>query len=85
MGKRKVWLAAFVAAGFVVVAIAGSVMLSHRMNRAADQGEVASTGRNGDPLPNTAQQQEHAKSSRGPSGSTSGFNNGSSAVPPAGR
>jgi hypothetical protein len=81
MDKKRIWFGA-VAALFLIVAIAGSIAVSRHMDRGVDQGAIASTGRRGDPEPNTAQQQEHAKSSRGPS--TNGSITGG-AVPPAGR
>jgi hypothetical protein len=81
MGRSKVLLASLVAVLFAVVAIGGAIMISRGINQAAD-ATGSSAGRKGDPQPNTAQQQEYAKSSRGPS--TSGSTTGG-AVPPASR
>jgi cell division protein FtsX len=81
-GQTKTWVLALVAAVVVImVAAGGMIMLARKMDQAAHEEAVASTG-SADLKPNTRQQQEHAKSSRGTS-------NGSSitggAVPPAGR
>jgi hypothetical protein len=81
MNRNKILLG-LVAAVIVVAAIVGSAAVSRHMDKGVDQGAIASTGRAGDPQPNTAQQQEHAKSSRGPS--TTGSITGGT-VPPAGR
>jgi hypothetical protein len=78
MNRNRILLGV-AAAVIVVAAIIGSAAISRHMDKGVDQGAIASTGRTGDPQPNTAQQQEHAKTSRGPS--TTGSITGG-AVPP---
>ena len=79
--RNKISIAAAVAAAFIVLAIVGSFLTSHKMNRTADE-HAMSAGRPGDAAPNGVQEFQADKAARGPG--TTG-SNPTSAVPPASR
>jgi hypothetical protein len=79
--NRNMWLVAVVGILFVVLAVGGSVMTTRHMNETATVHET-SAGREGDPQPNTLQDQQSDEAARGTSTTGAGRD---SAVPPATR
>ena len=79
--SNKISIAAAIASAFIVLAVAGSYVTSHKMNRTADE-HAMSAGRPGDAMPNALQEYQNDKAARGPA--TTG-SNPNSAVPPASR
>jgi hypothetical protein len=77
---RNMWLVAAVGFFFVVLAVGGSIMTTRHMNETATLHDT-SAGREGDPRPNTLQNQQNDEAARGRS--TTGAGAGS--VPPAAR
>ena len=79
--RNKIAIAAAVAGAFIILALGGSFLTSHKMNRAADQ-HAMSAGRRGEATPNGLQEFQNDKAARRPT--TTGSNSNSS-VPPASR
>jgi hypothetical protein len=77
----KMWMIVAVGAFFVVLAVTGSFLTTRHMNETATAHD-SSTGRSGEPRPNTLQDQQNTEAARGPS--TTGSTTGGS-VPPASR
>jgi hypothetical protein len=78
MKRNKITPAAIAGALFLILAIGGSILTSHHMNRTADQ-HMMSAGRSGDPKPNRINDQD-AAAARNPSTTGNDTN-----VPPARR
>jgi hypothetical protein len=76
--RNPIWIAFGIAVVFIVLALGGSFLTSHKINVAADQ-TASSAGRPGDPAPNTVDEQS-TESAKGPS--TTGSKT-QGAVPPA--
>jgi len=79
--SNKISIAAAVASAFIVLAVAGSYLTSHKMNRTADE-HAMSAGRPGEATPNGLQEFQNDRAARGP---TTTGSNPNSAVPPASR
>src|SRR5687767_253840 len=78
---RNMWLIAAVGVFFVVLAIGGSVLTTRHMNETATAHD-SSAGREGEPRPNTLQDQQNGETARGRSTTGAGRD---SATPPATR